>query len=86
MLVTVTTRRFRPRYRVVAREVDADDVTAADGDAVFLIEGEVTVADPQRHDHCLANQTVPVIRAIRPLEQRKYRPKRRPNDTYPCPL
>ena len=55
VLVAVTTRDRRPRYRIVAREVDADDVTAADGDAVLRIEREIAVTDPQCHDNCLAH-------------------------------
>jgi len=55
VLVAMTTLHRRPRYRIVAREVDADDVTAADGDAVLGIEREIAVTDPQRHDHRLAH-------------------------------
>jgi len=64
VLVAMTTLDRRPRYRVVAREVDTDDVTAADGDAVLRIEREVAVTDPQRHDHRLTDKTVPAASPV----------------------
>ena len=59
VLVAMATLHPRPRYRVVAREVDADDVTSAYGNAVLGIESEIAGADPERHDNCLTNQPVP---------------------------
>ena len=73
VLVAMATLDRRPRYRVVAREVDADDVASADGDAVARIQSEVAVSDPQRHDDRLADHAVPVASVTRPQR----RPKRR---------
>ena len=51
----------RPRYRVVLGEVDADDVAAADRDAVSRVQREPAVTDPQRHRHRLADESVPIL-------------------------
>jgi len=59
VLVATTTRNRRPRYRVVAWEIDADDVTSADGDTVLRVEREIAGTNPQRHDDRLSNESVP---------------------------
>ena len=48
----------------VAREIDADDVSAADGDAVPGIESEVAVTDPQSLDDRLSDQPVSTQHAV----------------------
>ena len=61
VLVAMVTFGHRPRNRVVLGKIDADHVAALHPDAIFWIQGEAAVTDPQRYGLRLADELVPIL-------------------------